>query len=200
MMTLLRPKDLVIVVGRGGPVFGHSRNAVTIVKVVLLRLASRIEVRPLAVAADSNCMSPMGSKTVGGGVILTFRQHDEVEARISPHYGEATYRDAVIPDGHIVLLPTVAYVELLGRGDDLVKMTDDGFTLAARHPDNLRHESWTEKVLFPAVEGGGAHVGMSGGPGGAPAGGPGPSGALGLHVGRMESGQALEIALHGRGQ
>ena len=61
-----------------------------------------------------------------------------------------TYRDAIVPESDVVLLPLKTNVKFLRCGDDFIQISNDGVALGLRHAHDLGDEARVEEKRLPA--------------------------------------------------
>lgn len=64
----------------------------------------------------------------------------------------STYYDSVVPECHIVLPPLEPDMRLLGRGNKLIQVADDGVAFHLGDTNDLGDEAWIKETL-PAGDG-----------------------------------------------
>lgn len=111
-----------------------------------------------------------------------------------------TYGDAVIPEGNVILAPLEAGVQLLGGCEHLIEVGDDGIALGLGDSNNLGDETRVEEEAVPSGDWVGANERVFSGDGVTADGASEGTGAVCLHVGRVEGSQTLEVGLHGSRQ
>ena len=166
--------DLVIVIDNARAILIGLGDTVLLRKIVFLGLAVGVEVRALGLTADTNSVAAVRAESVGGRMV----------------------GDAVVPKGNVILVPLEASVNLRGGGDNLVEKRDDVVTFSLGDTNNLRHETWVEEEGLPPGHRVSADQRMLGGDGVPAYRAAKVTRALRLHLGRMDSSQALKVLLH----
>jgi len=183
----------VIVIDDAGAVLVRLGDAIASGEIILLRLALCVKIRALSSTADANRVATVRREAIACRVVLLIVSACYYHHRLN-HRG--TYAGTIVPKSNVALVPLESDLNLGRGGHNLVKQTDDVVALRLRNSNNFSDKSRVEEEAFPSGDWVCANKRVRSGHRLTTHRATELTSALGLHVGRVNGSERLEILLH----